>query len=61
MDAKLKMKPMMNIVIMQSDRTSISVSRETRDRLAKFGCAGESFETVLNRVLDIAEKFRDTK
>ena len=44
-----------NIHHMAEPRTSISISKSTKDRLAKFGCAGESLETALIRVLEIAE------
>jgi predicted DNA-binding protein len=36
--------------------TSIRLSKETRDRIANFGKAGESLETALIRVLEIAEE-----
>lgn len=36
--------------------TTIKVSRDNRDRLAKFGDVGESFDDALGRVLDMAEE-----
>jgi hypothetical protein len=36
--------------------TTISVSRDTRDRLAKFGRAGDSLNDALMAVLNIAEE-----
>jgi hypothetical protein len=36
--------------------TTIAVSNENRDRLAKFGVANETMNDALGRVLDIAEK-----
>lgn len=36
--------------------TTIKVSKGNRDRLAKFGDVGESFDDALGRVLAIAEK-----
>lgn len=36
--------------------TSIRLSKETRDRIANFGKAGESLETALIRALTIAEE-----
>jgi hypothetical protein len=36
--------------------TTIQVSRDARDRLAKFGEAGESLNTALLHVLNIAEE-----
>ena len=44
---------------MPEGRTSISISKNTKDRLAKFGFAGESLETALIRVLEIAEKHKN--
>lgn len=39
---------------MASDGTAVWVSRENRDRLANYGKAGESLNTALDRVLDLA-------
>lgn len=36
--------------------TSIRMSKDTRDRIADFGKAGESLETALIRVLEVAEE-----
>lgn len=41
--------------------TTIKVSRDNRDRLAKFGDVGESFDDALGRVLDMAEEIRMKK
>ena len=41
--------------------TTITVSRDNRDRLAKFGDVGESFDDALGRVLDMAEEIRMKK
>ena len=38
-----------------SSTTSMKLSKKTRDRIAKFGVAGESLETALIRALEIAE------
>lgn len=32
--------------------TTIRISEKTRDRLAKYGKFGESYDTLINRVLD---------
>jgi len=55
MAGKVEMLYIGNIHHMAESRTSISISKNTKDRLAKFGCAGESLETALIRVLEIAE------
>ena len=39
-------------------RTSLSLSDETKTRLSKFGYAGESLETALLRVLEMAEELK---
>lgn len=41
--------------------TSIRLSKETRDRIANFGKAGESLETALIRALTIAEQCEKKK
>ena len=41
--------------------TTIKVSRSNRDRLAKFGDVGDSFDDALSRVLDMAEEIRMKK
>ena len=38
--------------------TSMKLSKKTRDRIAKFGVAGESLETALIRILEIAEEYQ---
>jgi len=38
------------------EKTTIQVSKTTKERLRKLGVKGESWDTVLNRLLDIAEK-----
>ena len=43
---------------MPSESTTIWVTVENKDRLADFGKAGESMNTVLGRVLDLAEATR---
>ena len=47
---------LLNVMYMAGRTTSIRLSKDTRDRLANFGKAGESLETALIRVLDIAEE-----
>lgn len=42
-----------------SKNTTIWITVENKDRLAEFGKAGESMNTVLGRVLDLAETMSD--
>jgi len=47
---------LVNVVYMAAKATtSIRLSKDTRDRIANFGKAGESLETALIRVLEVAE------
>lgn len=46
---------------MPGERTSLSLSKETKDRIANFGKGGESLETCLIRALDLAEKYKEAK
>lgn len=39
--------------------TTIKVSKSNRDRLAKFGDVGDSFDEALGRVLTIAESEKE--
>ena len=43
----------MNMVnqVHESDRTTITLSKETYEKLKKFGSFGESFDQVLSRIL----------
>jgi len=42
-----------------SQKPAIRVSEETKERIAKFGYAGESLETALVRALVVAERHRE--
>lgn len=37
---------------MTRPETSIHMSRKTRERLKKYGCVGETYDIVLNRLMD---------
>lgn len=37
--------------------TTIPLSKKTRDRLREAGAKGETYDALLNRVLDFHEKF----
>ncbi len=39
-------------VVTRKDKTSIEVSRQTRNRLDAIGKRGETFDDIINRVLD---------
>jgi hypothetical protein len=43
---------------MTDDKTTMKVEKSTRDRLADLGKKGESFDTIINRVLDEYQKKR---
>jgi predicted CopG family antitoxin len=43
----------MNIVNQLSDRTTIRVTRETYTKLSHLGFTGESFDTLINRLIDV--------
>ncbi|MGA9097522.1 MAG: hypothetical protein WB392_01160 [Methanotrichaceae archaeon] len=58
---KVEMQSLDDIRPMPGKRTSISLSEETRDRLANFGKAGESLETALIRALDLADECKAMK
>jgi len=36
-------------------RVSINVHQNTLDRIAEYGCFGESYEDVINKIIDIAD------
>jgi len=38
------------------DRTSIQIERTTKDRLQKHGKMGDSFDSLINRILDSLEE-----
>ncbi len=59
MSGKIEMPSAEYIPSMAEGKTSISITKATRDRLAEFGRAGESLETALIRVLEIAERHTD--
>jgi hypothetical protein len=42
-----------------SDFTTISIKRETRDRLQRYGRKGESYEEILNRLLDLLKLYQE--
>ena len=37
-------------------KTTIPIESETRERLRKFGVKGESWDTLLNRIIDKLER-----
>lgn len=37
------------------DITTIRVRKLTRDKLASFGAKGESFDTIINRMISVVE------
>ena len=41
---------------MPGETTSLRLTKDTKDRIANFGKAGESLETALIRALDLAEE-----
>lgn len=43
------------VAIVMSDVTSIRVRRETKERLEKHGRMNESFDELINRILDEVE------
>jgi hypothetical protein len=57
MEEKIKMRSLEDKNIMPGERTSVSLSKETKDRIANFGKGGESLETCLIRALDKAEAY----
>jgi hypothetical protein len=61
MQANIEMHRMTDVRLMAEKRTTMSLSEKTRDRLSKFGFAGESLETALNRLMDQVEKERRKK
>ena len=42
-------------------KTTIVITRETRDRLAKFGSKDDTFEDIIKRLLDGAKKKKKEK
>ncbi len=44
---------------MGEKKTTLKVSKKNRDRLARYGVTGESFDEVLERVLEIADKEKE--
>ena len=40
-------------------KTTIAIDEETRDRLKKHGSMGDSFDTVINRVIDAYEERKE--
>ncbi len=48
-------------MIYMREKTTIKVSKELRDRISKFGYAGESLETAVERIIAIAEKEQEKK
>jgi hypothetical protein len=40
------------------DITSLKIRKATRDRLAKFGNKTETFDQIINRLVDFYEKHR---
>jgi hypothetical protein len=40
---------------LSSAKTTLWVSRETKDRLAKLGKKGESYDVIVRKLIDIAE------
>jgi hypothetical protein len=61
MIGKVEMQTVRDISNMSGEKTSLSLSRETRDRIANFGKGGESLETCLVRALDLAEECQKKK
>lgn len=41
-----------------NEKTSIQVSQETKDRLAKLGLKGETYDVIIRRLLDKHAKAR---
>ena len=41
---------------MTNNKTTIQVSKATRDRLKRHGRMGESYDDLLNRIMDFLEK-----
>ena len=39
------------------DFTNIRVKKATRDRLVKFGIKGETYDDIITKLMDIAEKY----
>ncbi|MHA1746827.1 MAG: DUF7557 family protein [Promethearchaeota archaeon] len=39
-----------------SDTTTIPLKKKTRDQLKKFGQKGETYDTVINKLMTIAEQ-----
>ena len=46
---------------MTSERTSIQIFPQTRARLQKTGCMGETYDSLINRLLDEREAFQEAK
>ena len=44
-----------------SDKTSIQISRDTKDRLDKLGIKGDTYNGVITRLLDRLKKGRKPK
>ena len=42
-----------------TDRVVMKVERSTRERLKTFGQKGETYDTILNRLMDHEEKRRE--
>jgi len=61
MEGKIEMQSSKDIMLMSGERTSISVSKDTKDRISNFGRAGESLETALIRALDMADEHKKCK
>lgn len=41
--------------LMESERTTIQITKKTRDRLDVMGKRRESYDVILNRLMDIIE------
>jgi len=42
--------------VFMSDKTSIQVTQETKDRLAKLGLKGDTYDNIIQRLLDKLKK-----
>jgi len=40
----------------EDEMTTISISKRTRDRINDRGCRGETYDTIINRTFDEADK-----
>ncbi len=61
MAGKVEIQRMEDICLMAEKRTTMSLSEKTKERLSKFGYAGESLETALNRLMDRLEKCEEER